>query len=600
MVTPTLRWLRLLVSGSFFLCLASIIGAAPVPKAVVPAGGIALLSESSAPQEVVGLGQYTERVDARDADVPGEAVLKVVVTQKPDVTYRAQVQWIFDRAAKKGDVLLASFLARGEGTQGRQPVMELSLAQYGDPWRNFSVLSVSPGREWTRYYLRAVVPEDYGVGKTRLSVILGFAPQTIEFADVQAWNFGQSVRLEELPVTRLTYVGREAGAQWRNEAEKRIEAIRQAPLAIAVVDAEGKALSGANVTVTQTKRAFSFGASISAYAWQNQAPEYDKYREMGLRLFDSFTFEWETMWDNWVKGDARQIVLKTANEVIAKGKILHGCHLHWGHKENLPPDLRSLAPPSAEIRARMRAHTQDKMEALRGLATIWNAANETWTEHLLWDRVGHEEIAETFRQARKTDPTATLDFNDYGDPANWNTAHIEGFLANAKALLASGAPVDRIGLQCHFGSTVRSPTEVLAIVDRFAALGKPLHISELDINCSDDDFQADYLRDVLTALYSHPAVVQITQWGYWEGNHWLPAAALWRKDWSIKPSGQMLLDLLEKKWRTHANLTTDERGQASVRAFLGTHEVTVTLGGKTVKQTVEVGQNGAGVMIDLR
>ncbi|WP_404425293.1 endo-1,4-beta-xylanase [Nibricoccus sp. IMCC34717] len=599
MLTPTLRRLSLLAAGVFFLGFSAFSRASTLPKAVIPGGGVELLAEPRSPLEVVGLGQYTERVDSRDPAVPGEAVMKVVVTQKPDVTYRAQVQWIFERPAKKGDILLASFLARGEGTQGRQPVMEFSLAQYGDPWRNFSVLSVSPGREWTRYYLRAVVPEDYGAGKTRLSVILGFAPQTIEFADVQAWNFGQAVRFEDLPVTRLTYVGREAGAPWRVEAEKRIEQIRQAPLEVTVVGADGKAIAGATVTVTQKKRAFVFGNSISAYAWQNQAPGYDKYREMGLRLFDSFTFEWETMWDNWVKGDTRQVVVTTAKDVVSKGKILHGCHLHWGHKENLPPDIRSLALPSAEIRARMRAHTQDKMEALRGLATIWNATNETWTEHLLWDRVGQEEIAETFRQARKMDPTATLDFNDYGDPANWNTAHIEGFLANAKALIASGAPVDRIGLQCHFGSTVRSPAEVLAIVDRFAALGKPLHISELDINCSDDDFQADYLRDVLTALYSHPAIVQITQWGYWEGNHWLPAAALWRKDWSIKPSGQVLLDLLEKKWRTDAILQTDAGGQAAVRAFLGTHEVTVTVGGKTVKQTVEVGTGGGKVRMTL-
>jgi GH35 family endo-1,4-beta-xylanase len=168
--------------------------------------------------------------------------------------------------------------------------------------------------------------------------------------------------------------------------------------------------------------------------------------------------------------------------------------------------------------------------------------------------------------------------------ANLNRAHIEGYLAWIQYLKDQRGPVDVVGLLCYFAQFLRSPDECLAIPDHFAAFGCPLHVTELDINTPDELVQADYMRDIMTVLYSHSAVEKITLWGFWEGCHWLPLAAMWRKDWSIKPKGQVWLDLVFKQWRTNARLKTDGRGTASLRVFLGDYEVTTTCNGKVMAQ----------------
>jgi hypothetical protein len=66
-------------------------------------------------------------------------------------------------------------------------------------------------------------------------------------------------------------------------------------------------------------------------------------------------------------------------------------------------------------------------------------------------------------------------------------------------------------------------------------------------------------------------------WGFWEGRHWLPAAAMYRRDWTLKPNGQAWIDLVKKQWWTTANGQTDTLGQFRTRAFHGDYQVTVTL-----------------------
>lgn len=87
--------------------------------------------------------------------------------------------------------------------------------------------------------------------------------------------------------------------------------------------------------------------------------------------------------------------------------------------------------------------------------------------------------------------------------------------------------------------------------------------------------------------------------GFWAGRHWRPDAALWRKDWSIKPAGEAYRELVFRQWWTDEKLTTDDRGDAKVRGFLGgyrviaehdgreaTHELTLTAEGTQVTLTL--------------
>jgi len=115
-------------------------------------------------------------------------------------------------------------------------------------------------------------------------------------------------------------------------------------------------------------------------------------------------------------------------------------------------------------------------------------------------------------------------------------------------LLDQGAPLSGIGIQSHFDWELPAPVAVLKGLDRFALLGRDIEITEHDINVTDEQLQADYTRDYLTLAFSHPAVIGLLSWGFWQGQHWRPDAAYFRKDWSIKPAGRVWIDLVMHKW----------------------------------------------------
>jgi tRNA A37 methylthiotransferase MiaB len=73
----------------------------------------------------------------------------------------------------------------------------------------------------------------------------------------------------------------------------------------------------------------------------------------------------------------------------------------------------------------------------------------------------------------------------------------------------------------------------------------------------DRSLQADFMRDYLIALFSHPNVGGVMLWGFWEGRHWRPDAALFERDWTPRPVARAWMDLVHREWKTDLALTTD-------------------------------------------
>src|SRR5690606_16275727 len=142
-------------------------------------------------------------------------------------------------------------------------------------------------------------------------------------------------------------------------------------------------------------------------------------------------------------------------------------------------------------------------------------------------------------------------------------------------MLSRGAPLQGIGLMGHFFSDAElvSPMEVLEVFDRYAAFGLPLLVTEFDVWTTNEKLQADFTRDFLIAAFSHPAVEGVVMWGFWEGRHWHPAAALYRLDWSPKPNGALWEELVLNQWRTVTAGTTDTTGRFRSRGFQGTYSI---------------------------
>ena len=209
-------------------------------------------------------------------------------------------------------------------------------------------------------------------------------------------------------------------------------------------------------------------------------------------------------------------------------------------------------------------------------------------------------MARWFKLAHQGDPSVKLFYNDYimfagsgeGSPSQY-------FFDTIQFFKEQSAPISGIGEQGHFGGSPPSPEKVLATFDRFGTLGVPIQISEFDIDTSDDDLKLHYTRDFMTACFSHPAVNGVMMWGFWEGAHWRPRAALWNKDWTIRPHGQVWLDLVTRDWWTNSDGTTDERGEFTTRGFCGDYELTIQAAGQSVTRQIHLSNQGSGMRVQL-
>jgi hypothetical protein len=172
--------------------------------------------------------------------------------------------------------------------------------------------------------------------------------------------------------------------------------------------------------------------------------------------------------------------------------------------------------------------------------------------------------------------------------------------------MKKGAPIDYIGFQNHAGIGAPGPEAVLKSLDQFAKFGKPLEVTEFEVtlqNGNDEEqrkFQADYVRDYFTAVFSHPQTHMIMLQDFWQPAAWQfeAASAFYNKDWSLNPHGQAYMDLVLNQWWTRAAGKSNPKGEYATRGFLGDYEITVTANGKT--QTTKSTLPKAGQVLTIK
>lgn len=392
------------------------------------------------------------------------------------------------------------------------------------------------------------------------------------------------------------YPGAEPDAAWRAAAQQRIEAHRMAPLAITVLDARGRPAPDTEVRVRQTRHAFGFGTAVAAQLLLAQTPDAERYRRALLDNFNMVVFENDLKWPQWEANRTRP--LEALDWLHANGITrVRGHVLVWPGWRWLPASLKPFADQPEALRQRVLARIEDAVSATRGRLADWDVVNEPYSNKDLLNILGFHEMVAWFRAARAHDPNVRLFLNDYDiiGSGGQNRAHQDHFFHTLRYLLDHGAPLDGIGIQGHF-SRPTPPARVIEILDRFASLGKPIVITEFDFNTPDQALQAQFTRDLLTAVFSHPAVTDFLMWGFWEGRHWRPAAAMFRRDWSAKPNHDVWRDLVFRQWWTDTTARTGPDGRLVLRAFLGAYEITA---GPAI-QSVELPAAGAAVKIAPR
>ncbi|MEA3208767.1 MAG: endo,4-beta-xylanase [Chthoniobacter sp.] len=547
---------------------------------------------------------------------PFPKAARVVTESRPAQSYQFQLRAPTSTEVRKGSQLLAVFEARAVEPQARDGVGETEFVfeEVGEPYTKSVSHKVEFSPNWQRFYIPFEAKTDYPAGRAMVIFRAGFDPQTIEIGGVQVLDFGLGFPSEKLPSTPVTYIGRDADAPWRKAAAERIEKNRKADLTITVTDADGKPVPGAKVRAKMTRHAFGWGSAVDAATLFRQDPDGDRYRQIVLANFNKVVLENDLKWQAWTAH--RQRGLEAVTWLRERGVDVRGHVFVWPGKTNLPPHVIELLPQPEPLRRVILDHIADEAGALRGQLVEWDVVNEPFTNVDVqttfsgvardaapdWIERHASTLAQFFHAVRQADPAVKLDINDYSilETGGKDAPHQEHYERTIRQLLADKAPLEGIGIQGHFAEPLTPIPRVWEILDRFAKFGLPIQITEFDVNTYDEALQADYTRDFLTAIFAHESVSGVLTWGFWEKRHWIPNAAHYRADWSLRPAGQVWLDLVQKRWRTDAEGVTDARGEWKVRGFQGDYEITARADTGTATAKANLRKNGAELKVIVR
>jgi endo-1,4-beta-xylanase len=561
--------------------------------------------------------QYFDSVPGGTATIvpaagPGfTSAIRITTVGTGEAIYQAQLRWGIAAPAAQGDVCLLTFWARKTAPADGRPIRAQVVFETdgGDYRKSVTASMPNDSAVWRKYAISFRVAETYAASGAVISFQFSSGPQTFELGGISCLNYGPNLNPATLPAT-FYYPGSEDTAPWRAEAAERIRAHRMNDLTISVVDEAGRAVPGAKVRVTQKKHAFRFGSAVAADVLVGAGANSETYRAKVQQLFNAVVIEnhlkWP-FWEQWARPDADAAL----NWLSARNIPVRGHNLVWPNWADMPPDCQGLS--ASALRSRIDSHFSQMLSIYRGRLYEWDVVNEPFSSFDVMGRIpgvasvppsagvlGNQELVRWFQNARAGDPATTLVLNDFGVLESYDENHRAYFIALVGWLLAQGAPVQKLGLQCHFDGAIVPIDELDARITQLAQFSLPMAATEFDVNILDEQLQAKYTRDVMTLIFSRPEFQDFMLWGFWENAHWLPQAAMYRQNWAEKPNGAAYRDLVFNQWWTRDQGYANAVGVHRVRAFKGEHTVEISARGMVSSQRITIGDQQANLRVVLR
>eukprot|EP00276_Gloeochaete_wittrockiana_P004393 CAMPEP_0184646708 /NCGR_PEP_ID=MMETSP0308-20130426/3456_1 /TAXON_ID=38269 /ORGANISM="Gloeochaete witrockiana, Strain SAG 46.84" /LENGTH=900 /DNA_ID=CAMNT_0027076981 /DNA_START=884 /DNA_END=3586 /DNA_ORIENTATION=- len=445
---------------------------------------------------------------------------------------------------------------------------------------------------------------------------IGTVPQTFAIGGLKLINYGP---LPTPSTFSFPYPGRgNPNAPWRIAANARIDAIRKANLNVRVQDQSGNPMEGVTVKITMQRHAFKFGSAVQAKLLTQNSADRAQYQNVIKSLFSCAVLENDLKWTRWVSGSTEagnsQVALDalawmSANKISVRGHNL--IWPGWGHMpsglsylngtvNSTEPMQRVSANNATELSRRISEHFHSILKLTKGQVSEWDVLNEPFDNYDVMGKqdlgvkgssnetkiLPFDSVVSWFKLADSlVDPSVGLVYNEYDVLENYQTMKQEWTVALVKYIKARGGRIDTLGLQSHFQWMLNGFVDLDQRVASLAALNIPLAITEFDMSVLDTQLQGDYTGDFLTWAFSQPSINQFLLWGFWAGAHYIPSAAMYTKDWQIKPNGIIFQDLVLNKWWTKTVGTTNMDGLYSTRAFKGDYLVQVYINGALKTET---------------
>lgn len=382
------------------------------------------------------------------------------------------------------------------------------------------------------------------------------------------------------------------------EANERIEQHRKSDISVLVIDSGGQPVANAQVDVAMKRHAFRWGTAVVANRINSNSTTNTIYKQKILENFNSVVFENDLKWPAWEDAWGPNLGWSHAEPALdwcdANSLSVRGHYLSWGTLSGV--DAYGPGNPNndaSQIQGPLLAHIQDKLATVGTRITEWDVINHPigWGPTTYEDLYGDDYYSSIVNFARAIAPAGTELWMNEDNILNG------GGVANQYEIVLDNLEVfnaqpDGIGFQGHYKSSwgrnlSDSHERMYNQMERFSGIVDRLQVTEFDIDVGvyngngdliayDQQEHAQLMNNYLISLFSHPKMEGVTMWGFWEGAHWLPTAALYDQDWDERPALQAYQDLVFGDWWTIENGQTDSDGEFAIRGFKGDYQVTVT------------------------
>ncbi len=354
------------------------------------------------------------------------------------------------------------------------------------------------------------------------------------------------------------------------DLDRRIENLRKGDFIVKLLDNAGNPLPG-KISYRLVRHSFLFGTAVNADLIQHGSrADVEQYGKIVSSYFNYAVEENDMKWHHM---EAKRGIHDDAGAIAAwdwchaRGIPMRGHCIFWGIDQWVPGWAKQLNRD--ELQIAMKDRLRHVLTLFHGKIDEWDLNNEMLHGDYFARKLGFANGTAYFKWAKEIDPAVRFCVNDYGIMQGKRTAE---FVQSVKDMLRDGAPIGGINDQAHFSKNVPETTKLWACLDAIGILGLPVKVTEFDIDTTDEQQQAKDTRRFYRVCFAHPAVDAIVMWGFWQGRHWRPGAALWRKDWTIKPNGEAYAKLLDEEWMTKGEADGVD-GRIKFHGFYGEYEV---------------------------
>lgn len=311
------------------------------------------------------------------------------------------------------------------------------------------------------------------------------------------------------------------------------------------------------------QEAFPLGIRIGSAVNESALVNDTQYAQILGQQFSSITPENEMKWAS-VEAQRGVLTFGPADTEVQFAQqhhmLVRGHNLVW-HSQ-LPDWVTSGTFTNAQLSDILRQHIFQEAGHFRGKIWQWDVVNEPFNEDgtlrsTIWSNaLGPNYIAQALWWTHLADPHAKLFLNDFN--IEGLGAKSDAMYALVKSLKAQHVPIDGVGFETHLGLQFGLPANIQQNMQRFAALGLEISITEMDVRMilpATPDLlaqQASVYAQLMQDCISVPRCVDFTVWEYTDKYSWVPgfftgqgSADIYDENFNPKPAYFSLIDALD-------------------------------------------------------